>query len=150
MSGIDIDKITKISIILAMILISTTIIYIFVFLPIRAQIESRYKKYCDECLQAALEKNYREYEQACGAMERLKGEKFNPEYLECEDENKDKFLNDPCAKKCIKGENLVEAVVNRSHMHSDYFIKKLKERKVGLELLRKLYILEEKLKNDNE
>lgn len=141
MVNLDIDKITKISVILASILISVFILYLIVFLPIKVKMELAMKKYCDGCLQKVVEENYNGYEHFCGAID-ADDEKYN----QCADANMNEFLQNPCIKKCIKGEDYADTMHNRLKIRNDYFIEKSEEKIVQLDQLRELIKLRDKLR----
>ncbi len=142
----NLDKITKVSIILGMFLGSLFILYFLLFLPIKAKIEAKAKIYCDRYLQTALEENYKEYEQACGTID-IKSE--ISKLSECSQENYSKFTENPCVKKCIKGEDRLDTLEKIAKIRGEYHIKKINERLANLEQLKYLLKLKETLEKNH-
>lgn len=130
----NLDKITKISIILGMFLVSLFILYFLLFLPIKAKIEVKAKIYCDRCLQAALEENYKEYEQTCGTIDIDE----ISEHTKCSQENYNKFTENPCVKKCIRGEDELDTLEKIAKVRAEYHIKKINEKLTNIEQLKPL------------
>ena len=142
---INLDKITKVSIILGMFLVSLFILYFLFYLPIKAKVEAKTKIYCDRCLQTALEENYKEYEQSCDTVA-IKSEILK---LRCSQENYRKFLENPCVRKCIKGEDRLDTLEKIAKIRGEYHIKKIDERLANLEQLEGLLKLKEILEKNH-
>ena len=99
---ISLDKITKISIILGMVFISSATLFYFVYLPIKIKFDTQTRVSCERCIESTLEENFKEHGKNCDPIA-MESDFDVQRYMKCDDKNRDEFIKNPCVQKCIKG-----------------------------------------------